>query len=462
MTEIINPTIDLFLYDLKYSLGDTQKEVEPNQQFFYKKISNYVDSSLFIEKKHDLDGEYVHLLKNISAQFKTQNQQYEGYFYPVLLYDSYGLLIDCTFNNKLDAQSTSCFAGIKAEIEQILKGQTGNIGQTWMLSCWLPLAQTNSYVEIAQTCCKSFMPGLDWEEYLEGQGHFLGASIFELSQDNQQVIIIIYPDENTLNLSGKFYADWMRLFSYRNKILWAYTQSRLVKKSLQTYFSTIKAVNDSIEQARSKDSELNKLNQMLVSVQNTLNDYTRELTLLDFQGGTIDINLTNYEKRLDKIKQKANRIQANSETDLNFFTEFSKLVKDKYRLQITKDSEILERGLKLLSDTINAVRSRVEVEKAERDRYFQNFVTLLAGGWAFGSFVAALPGLAEKNDNPVRSFLIKLSDLKLSKPPQTSIQEPWWLMPTTKGIYTLGGFMIAILMLLIWRHCWRRYRSPVK
>ncbi|MDF5722369.1 MAG: hypothetical protein PUP91_18145, partial [Rhizonema sp. PD37] len=162
------------------------------------------------------------------------------------------------------------------------------------------------------------------------------------------------------------------------------------------------------------------------------------------------------------IKQKGIRIKADSEAELEFLTKFSKLVKDKYLRQITKDSESLERGFKLNSDTINAVRSRVEVEKAERDHYFQNFVTLLAGGWAFGSFVAALPGLSEKNDNPVRSSLIKLTSLKLSATSQTTPQEPWWLTPTTKGIYTLGGFIIAISVLLVWRRLWRRYRSPIK
>ncbi|GBE93171.1 hypothetical protein [Nostoc cycadae] len=463
MAKIIYPTIDLFLYDLKYSLGDTQKEIEQNQQNFLNKLPDYIDSSLFIENQHTLESEYVHLLKNTSLQMKPHNKQYEGYFYPVLLGDSYGLLIDCALNNKVDAQPTQCFAGIKAEIEPILKGQTANIGQTWMLSGWLPLTQTKSHEEIAQACYESFMPDFDWEEDLEGNGHFLGASIFELTHNNHHVIVIIYPDENTLlNISGKFYSDWMRLFYYRHKILWAYNQSRLVKNYLQNYFSTIKAGNDSLEQARNKDNELNKLNQILVNVQNTLNDYTKELTLLDFQGGTIDINLSNYEKRLGRIEQKANRIYPNSATDLAFFKEFIRLAQDKYRLQITKDTENLERGLKLLSDTINAVRSRVEVEKTERDRYFQNFVTLLAGGWAFGSFVAGLPGLGEKNDNPVRSTLIKFSNLKLSIPAKPNEQEPWWLMPATKGIYTLSGFIVAIVLLLIWRRFWRRYRSPVK
>ncbi|MEJ1936239.1 hypothetical protein WDZ92_39105, partial [Nostoc sp. NIES-2111] len=170
-----------------------------------------------------------------------------------------------------------------------------------------------------------------------------------------------------------------------------------------------------------------------------------------------------------------------------FLTEFSKLVKDKYRLQITKDSENLERGLKLLSDTINAVRSRVEVEKAERDRNFQDFVSLLAVGWTFGSFVAALPGLGEKNDNPFRAFLIQsfnlqsttqdvktTTEVKTVTPQlttkagtttqqvktvtqQDANQEPWWLVPATKGIYTLSGFVIAMLVLLLWRRLWRRY-----
>ncbi|MEH1951908.1 MAG: hypothetical protein V7K77_33895 [Nostoc sp.] len=485
MSDIIYPTIDLFLYDLKYSLGDTPEEIKQNQQSFYNKIPEYIRPLL--ENGQDLQSEYVHLLKDVYAPTKHHNEEYEGYLYPVLLGDSYGLLVECAFQSKTDAQPAKCFADIKAEIERILKGQTVTIGQTWMLSGWLPPAQPKSQEEIAQACYEVLMPGLDWEGDLQGQGHFLGANIFELTQNNQHFIIIIYPDEATSNQSGKFYSDWIRLFYYRHKIVWAYSQSRLLKHSLQTYFTKIKVGSNAIEQATSKGSELNTLHKTLVDVQNTLNDYTRELTVLDFQGGTIDINLSNYEKRLGRIKQKSNKIQANKETEVKFLTEFSKLVKDKYRLQITKDSENLERGLKLLSDTINAVRSRVEVEKAERDRNFQTFVSLLAVGWTFGSFIAALPGLSEKNDNPVRSYLIKslhlessTQDVKTTKEVKTVTQqlstqdvkttqevktvtqqaneEPWWLIPATKGIYTLSGFVIAILVLVLWRRLWKRYR----
>ncbi|QIR36086.1 hypothetical protein HCG51_04450 [Tolypothrix sp. PCC 7910] len=484
MTALIYPTIDLFLYDLKYSLGDTSDEIRQNQQSFFQKIPEYIRPFL-LENGQELQGEYVHLLKDVYAPTKHESEKYEGYVYPVLLGDSYGLLLECAFRDKTDAQPAQCFANIKAEIEQTLKGQTANIGQTWMLSGWLPAEQTQSPEDIAQACYQALMPGFDWEGDLQGQGHFLGADIFEITQNNQHFIIVIYPDENTLNLSGKFYADWMRLFYYRHKIFWAYSQSRILKHSLQAYFSKIQAGSNTVEKARKQGSELNILRTTLIDVQNTLNEYTRELTIIDFQGGTIDINLSNYEKRIGRIKQKSQKIVVNQETEVRFLTEFSKLVKHKYRFQITKDSENLERGLKLLSDTINAVRSRVEVENAERDRNFQTFVSLLAAGWTFGSFVAALPGLGEDNDNPVRSYLIKSFHLesrtegvKTIKEVKTVQQldtkegkktqevktiteepneEPWWLVPATTEIYTLSGFIIAILLLLLWRRLSRRY-----
>ncbi|MGK7875863.1 MAG: hypothetical protein AB4426_21965 [Xenococcaceae cyanobacterium] len=47
-----------------------------------------------------------------------------------------------------------------------------------------------------------------------------------------------------------------------------------------------------------------------------------------------------------------------------------------------KDYENMELGLRLLEDTINAIRSRVELEKAERDRLFQFLVTLIGTGTA--------------------------------------------------------------------------------
>ena len=46
MINIINPTIDLFLYDLRNSLGDDQKDIEQNRQYFYQKFHKTVQEKL--------------------------------------------------------------------------------------------------------------------------------------------------------------------------------------------------------------------------------------------------------------------------------------------------------------------------------------------------------------------------------------------------------------------------------
>lgn len=112
---------------------------------------------------------------------------------------------------------------------------------------------------------------------------------------------------------------------------------------------------------------------------------------LAFQKQVIDINLTNYQTRLEIIKQK---LDANSQLD--FLNKFSDLATKKYMVQIDKDSENMQLGFRLLEDNINAVRSRIELAKAERDRSFQEFVAVVGAGIAGVSFAPA-----DKNCEPI-------------------------------------------------------------
>jgi len=67
-------------------------------------------------------------------------------------------------------------------------------------------------------------------------------------------------------------------------------------------------------------------------------------------------------------------------------------------VQIDKDSENIQLGFQLLEDDINAVRSRIELTKAERDRSFQEFVAIVGAGVAGASFAPA-----DKNCQPIFS-----------------------------------------------------------
>lgn len=447
MNEIIYPTIDLFLYDLRNSLGESQDEINRNRAYFQKKLPESVHLSLF-QKDSYFEDEYIELLTKPNF-FETSDEPYplQGYYYPVRLGDTYGLLLDCSVNNQTEPQPAECFKELRTEIERRLNNQTATIGQTWMVSGWLPQSEAKPE-DIAKACYKALMPGSNWEQDIEGQGQFLGATIFELSryrlvmtegaaslktiqniQENQHVIIILYPDKATAEKSARFYSDWMRLFDYRHKILWAYGQSRVLKQNIKNYFTAIEEDRQSININQSKEREFEKCRTTLIQVQNALNNYTIDLNRLEFQNRTIDINLSNYKKRLERIEEKAGG-------KLEFFEKFTKLVTDKYQLQITKDSENLERGMKLLENTISAVRSRVEVAKAERDRNFQDAIAILGVGWSVASFVPSPD---------------KLSDTLLRSQP--SLSAPW-IKPVIPMAYKLSVALVAAavawLLIRLW------------
>jgi hypothetical protein len=411
MNDIIYPTLDLFLYDLRNGLGESQDEINQNRAVYQKKLPESLHKTLF-QKDTYFEDEYLLLTEPYDFEPSNQTYSFEGYYYPVRLSDVYGLLVDCSVNNEIEAQPAECFKDLKIEVEQRINNQSATIGQTWMISGWLPQSAERSPEDIAKDCYQALMPDSIWKQDLEGQGTFLGATIFELSryrlkikespetpttiqslQENQHVIIILFPDQASADKLREFYDDWMRLFDYRHKILWAYGQSRLLKQYIKNYFTLIEEERQSINLNESKEREFEKFRQTLMRVQYTLNNYAIELNRLEFQNRTIDINLSNYKKRLERIEEKAGN-------KLEFLEKFIKLVTDKYQLQITKDSENLERGMKLLENTISAVRSRVEVAKAERDRNFQDAIAILGVGWSVASFVPSPDKLSNTPSQP--------------------------------------------------------------
>jgi hypothetical protein len=356
--------------------------------------------------------------------------------------------------NEIEAQPAKCFKDLKIEVEQRINNQSATIGQTWMISGWLPQSDGKSPEDIAKDCYKALMPDSNWKQDLEGQGTFLGATIFELSryrlvikespetpttiqsiQENQHVIIIIFPDKASADKLAEFYDDWMRLFEYRHKILWAYAQSRLLKQTIKNYFTAIEEDRESLNLNQPKEKEFEKCRKTLMRVQDALNNYTIDLNRLEFQNRTIDINLRNYKKRLERIEEKAGN-------KLEFFEKFTKLVTDKYQLQITKDSENLERAMKLLENTISAVRSRVEVVKAERDRNFQDAIAILGVGWSVASFLPSPDKLSENANDPVRIFLTQ------------SPLPPAWVKPAIPLVYKLSVALVAAALAWLLIRLW--------
>ncbi|NEP91281.1 MAG: hypothetical protein F6K18_33235 [Okeania sp. SIO2C2] len=412
MTDIINPTIDLFLYDLRNSIGDDEKDIDQKRQYFYQKFHETVREKLKQNEednnnKQNLEVEYFHLLKSIYAPLDSDTSLENGYYYPVRLGDSYGLLLEVAAPDK---QLPEHFAELRTKVQQKLGENIATLGQTWMLSAYLPNFSEKTSEEIAKECYQAVFPNVEKIEF-DSKGEFIGATIFEYSDtslkqeivkigdqeiftvvQNQHIIIAIYPDQESFNKLAQFYTDWMRLFYYHHKIIWAYGQSRILINKIKDKFSQIQTITESIEenitQKNWKINNLQKFSDILSQVQVIIHQYTSNFNNLKFQQGTIEINLNNYNKRLETLKQKAKKKVTYNRNNINFLEDLSKLVKEKYILQITKNLETSELGLRLLEDNINAIRSQIEIEKAKSDRDFKELIAVVGTGVA----VAGLTG----------------------------------------------------------------------
>ncbi|MFN6484481.1 MULTISPECIES: hypothetical protein [unclassified Nostoc] len=217
----------------------------------------------------------------------------------------------------------------------------------------------------------------------------------------------------------------MGLFCYRSKISWAYWQSRLVKESLLNHYKQIESNRKitNLSNSWQEKQSITNSRKILNNIDNILQQYTIDLLNLSFQKQIIEINVSNYQLRLALIQEKAGQ---NNQVD--FLEKFSELANKKYLPQINKDIENMQLGLQLLEDTINATRSRIEVEKSERERSFQELIAFAGAGIAT---VTLLKDPAKEcQDNFIKSKVHFLCDYPFSASLMIGIIVGfmvWWL-----------------------------------
>ncbi|WP_254568139.1 hypothetical protein [Oscillatoria sp. HE19RPO] len=414
MNTIIYPTVDLFLYDLRDGLGDNSETLEENWDKFKQKMPKILHERLKFDS--GFESEYEELLPKKNEFYQFSNQGYEGFYYPVRMSDMYGLLLDCSVSDELTAQPAKCIKQIKAEIKRRLGETSAPLGQTWLIYGQLPHPGQNPQ-DVAQICYKALFPWANWQDDFQGQGHLLGGTVFELDSfklllqetanksedfaesksrcfDCHHVIIVLYPTDKAAKAGAELMYDWMRLFAYRAKILWAYGQTRELKQYLKQDYITIQ---DCLRQIRGNEYEnlpLSQLKAILNQARSIVSDYTIDVDELGYQLRTIAINLDNYKKRIEIIAKKLTSEEfsafATQPSDIAFLANFSNLVTEKYLLQVEKDYENLSPGLQRLEFAIATIRGLVEVDRARQERRFQNNITIFGWGLAAAAIAASL------------------------------------------------------------------------
>ncbi len=287
---------------------------------------------------------------------------------------------------------------------------------------------------------------------------------------------------------AQYIFDWLRLFSYRSKILWAYRESQKIKHQMKDDFIVIQDCVKKLKKDDAIDPTIKELQVILDNAQNAIATYGIDLTYLDYQCRTIETNLQNYQIRLARIQEKAGEhsiqnmlpeewvfqvknlasrllipdtnlsdilIQMGNiqgASNLNFLKNFSDSVAQSWLLQVQKDYGSLSPGLSLLDSLTNTVRAVIEVDRGKRDRTFQNTVAILGVGLAAGSFVASIagqfPGAGDTKPEQALKYPVGSTLSHLGVPNS-------WLVPTTSIVISLGvaiafGTLTALVIKLSW------------
>ncbi len=470
---LIYPTIDLYLYDLRQGLGQKSDKFTENHDNFLQKIPPELQSKINTNsvKDQEWEREFRQLSNPTQLDFNFSGENanlFEVYYYPVQLSDTYGLMVDCSISDRTSPQPVDIFAKLKNIIlEQLLQDQTVTLGQTWLITSQVsPQVQTESDFENLALQCYQSLIGSNTELINKPQikGKFLEGRFFEWNQpnfntilspdnastiqpQNSHVIVILYPTAEQAQKAADFISGWMRLFCYRHKVIWAYVQSRTVKNLLQTEFTDIQTYIEYFQSKKFKQFNFQELDDKLGEADHLFSSYAINLSYLQFQYRTIEINLYNYQEYLKSFEREVK--QRGYRYELNGLMSFYNVGKEKYLRQVRKDWENLSEGLKLLEIAVNLIRANVEVKQAARDRNFQTIIGILGAGLGAASVTSSISGQFPNVVSPVT--IIPPEDAKKTVVTSLNIPEPW-LMPSVSLLLSIGvGLLVAVVTgLMIW------------
>jgi hypothetical protein len=442
MTEIIYPTVDVFLYDLGEGLGQNTAQIEDNRRRFCEKIYPNLDSE-FLEKLQQAEKEDAAYVKLGGINFDSG---LDGNYYPVLLEDTYALKVNYSGKERTPKdkpEPIETLGQLKQEIVSKINHQQdnpeidpdkrGNLGETWLV--WGQLTEDNEqyFKTVAKECYTQLAPKGLGKASLSEPGKLLGGNLFEFwqhpsSSENYHLLVWLFPPgEKIQNIEKKvinLYFDLIRLFCYRNKVIWAYHQSRQITKELKKQYTLVQqstelnpqytpaqqSINNLDKEIKERTYSLNSLREKLTHNLKEISNYTDTLNRLTAQDRTIKVNLDNYTKRLRMIADK------DESSQLKILLEFRKYAVSKYQIQIESDRDNLSHGLTLMENLMRTIEGIIEIEQTKSDRHLENLIAAAGVGVGTASAAASASSALVKDFTPFYPFKLDKTQLPLAEP----------------------------------------------
>lgn len=416
-TQLIYPTVDLFLYDLHDGLGQSSDQIHQNRRRFWQRIYNDSLNDQKLEQlqaKEESFSSYIELLG--THRIERFKHPFDGYYYPVKLGDTYAVQIDCSGkeNDPVWAQLSQPeqLQQLKKIVLDHAQQIPGEMGENWLI--WGKLATPNQDPEATAQACYSALEIVSqpkWQRDCKGQGTFQDGTLFQLERPditpdgynrNHHILICLFPydktDKELEEIIPKLYRHLIRLFHYRNKVLWMYEQSRQFHDTLKQGSSTIQKLVDPLPDRLSRSTlNLNQLQQDLADALSISHHYETNLGYLQEQATTIEVNAKNYERRVQAIAQ----LDPNS--NLAFLEGFGEFARDKYLSHVQTDYQALSAGLKPLENLIKTIGGIIEIERTKNERTLNKTVAIASVGISTASLAAS--ALTEQAEGMVKGIL---------------------------------------------------------
>jgi hypothetical protein len=416
ITPIYAPSIYLFRFQQHSGSTDFPEEfAKVNPEWVerqYQKIFAEFEFAEFLTIRRDrpsahfdliqtagVEGRHYHFFEGVLSHGFTVS----GLAYPQHIEDSYALNFTLFYPEKIGYDEVDikdlkyfnpnlCFLPPSPE-HYSPPNLLGYWGQTLLITTFLAqpkprnITELEALHELSRQCIISFFdipdpercPKVYEEKELMGGYLYEYGSPTETLQENPygRVLIWFFFEEKTSRILHNFYWEFPELFLYQHKIVKTFQDSQKtcqeadfgiaqIEQILQSFSLTAEATANAIATPR---RDINALKTALKMLSTIAVDYSRSLRQLE----AAHQEIATYARHHEKI---VHRLQVLTRSSLRYFAAFTEVETQTFQKQIQANLRYFQQGSTLLNHTLAVLRSWIEIDRVECDRYHQTALVI--------------------------------------------------------------------------------------
>ncbi len=374
--KISAPNVYLYAFQL---YNDSQGSNNPLWKHCDNILANFTNEKLtpklvFPPKSHSYRED---LLPNVALKFNS-NPPVEGFAQPLQIQDSYAfcLNIGCPEDGTANNLDVDFIQELNPNRVLLINGDDNFLGQTLLITAWLPENSSDnldSLKPLADKCRDALFQG-DSPPVFYRSSKLFGSPIFEYGSisdiaNYRHLLVWLLGDKQTDEDFSTCQAEILDLLFYRNKIIKAFQDSRLIYRELDREYGIIEKNMEILQAQFSRGTvltatQLQEFQEQLKQLFSKAVTYTCLLRKLEDYDNTIVLNLNNYIDILQTICD----ILATDKEELSILNHFSRKSALYMRSQIAGDLGYFRHGTNLIEQAIASIRGIVEIEQARSDR----------------------------------------------------------------------------------------------